>query len=214
MHTHSPEEHDYLPAAGHDRWLPCYDLYTRLMGVRAVHRELIDRADLRDGQRVLEIGCGTGNLTVLAKRMHPGVDFTGSDPDPLALDRARRKARGAATFDRGYAQELPYPDGSFDVVLSALMLHHLPTDVRTLAVSELRRVLRPGGRVLVADFGGPMTAADGFMARRMLASGRMADNLGTAIPDLFDSAGFRCTQLATVARPHWARITFYRAERG
>src|SRR5579863_175212 len=86
--------HDYLPAAGHDAFLPFYDLLTAVLGAAAVHRTLIGQAGLAAGQRVLEIGCGTGNLSVRVKRAHPDLDLTGSDPDPLALARAQRKARG------------------------------------------------------------------------------------------------------------------------
>src|SRR5919106_1753134 len=124
---HSVTEHDYLPAAGRHALLPGYDLLTRLLGMNRVYRALIAHADLADGQRVLEIGCGTGNVIVRAKQAHPGADLTGSDPDPRALDRARRKARGMTgiRFERAFAQELPYRDGEFDRVLSSMMLHHL-----------------------------------------------------------------------------------------
>src|ERR1700742_4977351 len=84
--------HDYMPAAGHDAFLPGYDLLTRLFGFNRVHQRLIGQAELADGRRVLEIGCGTGNLALRAKRTHPSIDIIGSDPDPLALKRAQRKA--------------------------------------------------------------------------------------------------------------------------
>ena len=83
MVKHHP--HDYLPAAGHDALLPGYDLLTRFLGFNRVYQKLIAQAELSDGQRVLEIGCGTGNLTMRAKRDHPGVEFVGCDPDPRAL---------------------------------------------------------------------------------------------------------------------------------
>src|ERR1700731_4708700 len=86
--------HDYLPAAGHDALLPCYDVFTRLLGMNRVYDTLIAQAELADGQRVLEIGCGTGNVTVRAKRAHPAAHLTGLDPDPRALARAQRKALG------------------------------------------------------------------------------------------------------------------------
>lgn len=147
------EEHDYLPAAGKDALLPCYDLFTALLGVAKVHRTLIGQAGLSPGQRVLEIGCGTGNMSLRLKRAHPGVEFVGSDPDPLALRHARRKARRLTgiRFERGYAQRLPYADASFDRVLSALMLHHLDDATKRAAAAEVARVLRPGGRLHLVD---------------------------------------------------------------
>jgi len=108
--------HDYLPAAGHDVLLPAYDLMARLYGMDSVYHTLIQQAELADCCRVLEIGCGTGNLSIRAKRAHPRVEVVGCDPDPRALRRAQRKARALSgiRFQRGYAQQLPYADGEFD----------------------------------------------------------------------------------------------------
>src|SRR5205823_1812690 len=145
--------HDYLPAAGRDALLPFYDLFTVALGAAKVHRTLIDQAGLGAGQRVLEIGCGTGNLAIRVKRTDPGVEMVGSDPDPLALARAQRKARDRTgiRFERGYAQRLPYPDASFDRVLSALMFHDLDHNAKVAAAAEVLRVLRPGGSLHLAD---------------------------------------------------------------
>src|SRR5512144_2873626 len=84
---------NYVPAAGHDLFLPFYDVITKLMGAGRLWTDLVNQAALRPGQRVLEIGCGTGSLTVLAGRRHPEVKIVGLDPDPKALARARRKAQ-------------------------------------------------------------------------------------------------------------------------
>lgn len=207
--------HDYLPAAGRDARLPFYDLISRFFGAPAIHARLLDQAGIEGGQRVLEIGCGTGNLTVLAKRAQPEAEVVGSDPDPLALARAQRKARGLSgiRFERGYAQELPFPDGAFDRVLSALMLHHLDTDVKRAAAAEVLRVLRPGGRLHLVDVGGDMTAADGWAARRMLRSRYLTGNLGDGIPRLLRSAGFDCAEVGYLRNRRIGRVTFYRATR-
>lgn len=172
MVKHNP--HDYLPAAGHDALLPGYDLLTRLFGFNRVHETLIAQAELADGHRVLEIGCGTGNLAILAKKTHPAVSVVGSDPDPLALNRAQRKAAqlNGICFERGYAQRLPYADGEFDRVLSSMMLHHLDDDAKSAAAAEVFRVLRPGGRLHLVDMGGDMTARDGLSARLVMHTAR------------------------------------------
>ena len=106
MTKHHP--HDYMPAAQHDALLPAYDLLSRALGITKVHRTLVEQAELADGHRVLEIGSGTGSLTIRAKRSHPAVDVIGIDPDPLALARAQRKLHGqdGIRFDLGYAQKL------------------------------------------------------------------------------------------------------------
>jgi SAM-dependent methyltransferase len=102
----------YLPAAGKDWLLPLYDPLTKLLGVEAFHRRLINQATISLGHRVLEIGCGTGTLAILIKRLNPAAQVVGIDPDPKALERARRKAQrhgNAIQFDQGFSEELPYP---------------------------------------------------------------------------------------------------------
>jgi ubiquinone/menaquinone biosynthesis C-methylase UbiE len=213
---HGHGHHDYLPAAGHDALLPAYDLISWLFGAPKLHRQLLELADLCSGQRVLEIGCGTGNLTVLAKRRRPDIEIVGLDPDPLALARGTRKAAGltGVRFDRGYSQELPYPDGSFDRVLSSLMLHHLEGDARRRTAEEALRVLRPGGALYLLDIGGRVSPADGFLARRMMRSEHLRQNLGDAIPRLLRDAGFTdCVELTHRVSWRMARVTFYRAAR-
>jgi ubiquinone/menaquinone biosynthesis C-methylase UbiE len=213
MIKHHP--HDYIPAAGRDALLPAYDLLTRLAGFNRVHDRLIAQAELTGGQRVLEIGCGTGNLGVRAKRAHPSISVVGSDPDPLALRRAQRKAErlNGIRFEHGYAQRLPYADGEFDRVLSSMMLHHLDTDTKAAAAEEVFRVLRPGGRLHVVDMGGNMTAHDGLSAQFTLHSPLAAGNLGDAIPRLLASAGFDWTEVATHRQRFVGRLTYYRAVR-
>jgi len=173
----SVNRHDYIPAAGHDVFLPGYDLLTRALGMRPAYDEFVAQVELFDGAQVLEIGCGTGNITQRLKRASPGAQLTGVDPDPRALARAGRKFRNAAgiRFDRGYAQELPYADESFDRVLSSMMLHHLGDDVKAAAVAEAFRVLRPGGSIHVVDMIGPHAASA---------------HDGSVIPALLRSSGF------------------------
>lgn len=217
MTEHRPHiaPHDYIPAAGRDAFLPGYDLLTRLMGMASVYDALIEQAELTDGARVLEIGSGTGNVTVRAKRMHPGAELVGLDPDPRALARAQRKARGLTgiRFEHGYSQELPFADAEFDRVLSSMMLHHLDEQTKKATAAEVLRVLRPGGSLHILDIGGHMTAADGFMARRMLHGDHVAGSLGDAIPRLLTEAGFDCTETASRRHRFVGRLTFYRATR-
>jgi ubiquinone/menaquinone biosynthesis C-methylase UbiE len=221
MTKHRPTEaaaerrHDYLPAAGRDAFLPFYDMFTAVLGASKVHRALIDQAELTDGQRVLEIGCGTGNLSIRAKRAHPGVELIGSDPDPLALARAERKARGlkGIRFERGYGQRLPYPDAAFDRVLSALMLHHLDQDTKAATAAEVLRVLRPGGSLHLVDFGGQTHGMHGILARRVVKSGHVADNTGDSLPQLLTAAGFDRVQMTTHRHRIMGQIIYCRATR-
>lgn len=204
--------HDYLPGCGHGRLIGLYDSVQRLLGISRLHRVLIELADL-GALRALEVGCGTGNLAILAKRLHPGADMVGIDPDLRALARANRKAGHAVPvrFDHGYGQNLPYPDASFDRVLSALMLHHLDPEVKPRMLAEALRVLRPGGALYLVDFGGRVTASDGVMARLQLRSGRLRTNMGDGIPTLLAGAGFSEVTELTHRTSLVGRVTYYRA---
>jgi ubiquinone/menaquinone biosynthesis C-methylase UbiE len=183
----------YIPAAGHDWSLPLYDPIVKLLGGDAARRVLLDQAAIRPSQRVLDIGCGTGTLLVLIKRLHPDVDVVGLDPDPKALARGRRKAERASVaiqFDQGFSDELPYPDASVDRVFSSFMFHHLRGDEKEGMLREVRRVLRPGGFLSLLDFGGPESGADGFLARLLHSSHHLRDNSEGRILALMSQAEF------------------------
>src|SRR5215475_15206988 len=108
----SETHRSFIPAASVDWLLPLYDPIQKLLLGDGAYRRLVEQAHLQPHHRVLEIGCGTANVTILLKRLHPQVEVVGLDPDPKALARARRKSqRNAASihFDRGFADELPYP---------------------------------------------------------------------------------------------------------
>ena len=143
--------------------LPLYDpmvaLFGRLtaaLGIPDSDDELLARAGIRPGHRVLDIGCGTGTLAVRAQQEHPEATVVGLDPDPAALARARAKAQDHGVqvrFDRAYADALPYPDASFDRLLCSLMMRLLAGEERRNAFTEMRRVLTPTGSVHLVDFG-------------------------------------------------------------
>ncbi|MFN7945033.1 MAG: class I SAM-dependent methyltransferase [Blastocatellia bacterium] len=182
----------YLPAAGHDFFLPLYDPLVKLLGGDAVRRTLLDLASIQPGQRILDIGCGTGSLVVMLKRLYPDVDVVGLDPDPKALARATRKAAQAflfVQFDRGYADELPYADASVDRVLSSFMFHHLPRDAKAGMLREVRRVLRPGGLFGLVDFDGPDAGGGGFLTRLFHSNQQLSDNADERILALMNQAG-------------------------
>jgi ubiquinone/menaquinone biosynthesis C-methylase UbiE len=215
MGTMEGHRKDYVPGMGHDRLLPLYDPLHRLLGMAKVHRPLVDQAGIRPGHRVLEIGCGTGNLALFAKRLHPDAEVVGLDPDPKALARARRKAGRKALpvrLDLGFAQELPYPDASFDRVLSAFMFHHLGPDEKEKALREVRRVLKPGGSLHLLDLGGAKAPSDGFMARLSHRNGRLQDNFEDRIPTLMRDAGLADSrEVAHRVTKVLGRVTYYRA---
>jgi SAM-dependent methyltransferase len=214
--TTSGAAHDYLPGMGRDWLLPLYDPLTRALGLRTAHRRLAEQADPRPGQRVLEIGCGTGNLVLAIARAHPATEAVGLDPDARALARARRKAarRGLAVqLDQGFAQALPYPDAGFDLVLSAFMFHHLTGDERRAALREVVRTLKPGGSLHLLDFGGARDRSDGLVARLSHRSPRLQDNFGDSITRLMLAAGLADAAETGYRVTRFGRYTFWRATR-
>jgi ubiquinone/menaquinone biosynthesis C-methylase UbiE len=155
---------DFLPAAGRFLPLSAYDAAARVtMRERRWRSLLAERAAAATppGGAVVEVGAGTGSLTRLLRAVLPAdATLTAVDPDERALAIARRRAPDPAIAWRpGRAEALPLPDAGQDAVVAALVLHHLPPAAKRAALAEARRVLRPGGRLLIADFGPPQDAA-------------------------------------------------------
>jgi SAM-dependent methyltransferase len=209
--AHTSSERHYLPAMGRRWLLPLYDPFTRIAGVGRIHEQLIDRAELRSGQRVLEIGCGTGNLLTALGRRRPDIEALGIDPDPAALRRARRKAARAKLpirYEQAFASGLPAPDGSFDRVLSSFMLHHLDDDEKMRALREVRRVLRPGGQFHVVDIDGMQS---GRKARGPHRNPRVAGSHPERVLLALNEAGLTGVTENGRGSGHFGGFVFYRA---
>jgi ubiquinone/menaquinone biosynthesis C-methylase UbiE len=139
-------------------WARWYDPFVTIFALgqnQALRRRTAELAGIKPGDRVLDVGCGTGDLTLAAAaRAGAQGEVVGIDASPEMIAAARQKAvrRGyAARFDVALIERIPYPNDSFDVVLSSLMLHHLPGQLKQDGLAEVYRVLRPGGRLLVVD---------------------------------------------------------------
>jgi len=178
-----------------------YDLllWLAMLGREAAFRERVLRlARLRPGEAVLDVGCGTGTLAIAAKR-HVGPTGTvhGIDASPEMIARAEKKARKAdveVVLRNAMAQALPFPDAQFDVVLTTVMLHHLPRTARAQCAAEMRRVLKPGGRVLAVEFGLAAREQKGFLAHfHRHGHVKLSD-----IIDLLSEAGLNCVESGAV----------------
>ncbi|MGC2195166.1 MAG: class I SAM-dependent methyltransferase [Terriglobales bacterium] len=186
----------------------------KLLGGDAARKALLDQASLRPGQQVLDVGCGTGTLTTLIKRLHPDITVVGFDPDPKALARARRKAARAAVsiqFDQGFGDDLPYPEASFDRVFSSFMFHHLPHDEKGKTLRAIRRVLKPDGEFHILDFEGPEDSDHAFLARLFHSGHRLKDNSESRVVALVSQAGLADPKKVGRRAMLFGRIAYYRA---
>ncbi|HEX6063510.1 MAG TPA: class I SAM-dependent methyltransferase [Longimicrobiales bacterium] len=168
-----------------------YDALTWLLSLgreRRFREQLIAPARLREGESVLDVGCGTGTLALVAKRQVVNGEVVGIDASPEMIDRARHKAARAGLqlkFEVASADALPFPAGSFDVVICTVALHHLRRSMRAAAVAEMRRVLKPSGRVLLADF---------VFGKKRTVAGLLHHHVGMKpdeLAQLADGAGLR-----------------------
>lgn len=232
----TPEERDrpFLPGMGKTWLLPIYDVFSRVAGVRGLHRRTVELAGIAPGQTVVDVGCGTGNLSFAVLAAQPRARVTGLDPDADALRRAARKARRrglSVTLVQGYADRLPAEDATLDHVVSSLALHHVDDEGRVGFARDVLRALRPGGTVTIVDFGGP--AAEGedghgahghgpahavlhlprVLRSRVAQNRTVARNLGDGIVALLSEAGFRDAREVDHVEHRFGRMTFVQATR-
>ncbi len=195
------EARAFVPAAGRDWLLPFYDPLMRLLGGDRIKGPMIEAAETRPGHRVLDLGCGTGTLALMIRERCPEAKVVGLDPDPKALAIARSKAERvgvAVDWRQGFADDLPFEDGSFDRVVSSLVFHHLPPDVVRATVPELRRVLKPGGSVWVLDFSHGGTHGFHGLLAWFTSHQHGGEDVAGELPTLMEGAGL----LAAEAKPY------------
>ncbi len=175
--------------------------------------DLVRQARLAPGDRVLDLACGTGTLTVMLKKVGPGADITGLDGSEGILDIARRKVAEAGvdvTFTHALSYDMPFEDSTFDRVLSSFFFHHLDTIDKIRTLEEVRRVLVPGGELHIADWGRPpnflfrlafgvVQLLDGFRTTRESVAGLLPDYMGDAGFELVLETGRVLTPLGSVS---------------
>jgi ubiquinone/menaquinone biosynthesis C-methylase UbiE len=145
------------------------------------------------GDRVLDVGCGTGTLTILLKQMVPGAEVIGVDGDPDVLRIARRKAtqaKASITWDHAMAYALPYADCSFSLVVSSLVIHYLTQGDKLRAFREVHRILRPGGEFHIADFGPAHGSGAWILSQLMRHLEETKDNFEGRLPEMLSAAEF------------------------
>jgi SAM-dependent methyltransferase len=203
----------YIPAAGHARLTALYDPAMALtMRERAFRPALLQAVLAAGPQLVVDVGCGTGTFALMLAEADPRVEVRGFDGDEAVLERARAKVSPQAnrlSFEHSLAGELPVESGSADVVTASLLLHHLAPVAKLAALAEARRVLRPNGRLVIADWGrprDPLTRA-GFLALRLLDGfENTRDHAAGRLPLMIEHAGFSSVRIVQRWRTVWGSL--------
>jgi ubiquinone/menaquinone biosynthesis C-methylase UbiE len=215
------EQSSHYSYALHYKWLTrFYDPVVRWTCRESTFKKaLIAQAPIERGTRILDVGCGTGTLTVLLKQTHPEADVSGLDGSEGILDIARSKAESAAadvTFVNGLSYELPWAAGEFDLVFSSFFFHHLNRENKSRTLEEVHRVLKPSGELHVADWGKQpnlllrsaflvVQALDGFETT--------TDNIRGLLPDFMTRAGFEDVEETRRVYTPLGSVSLYRAAR-
>jgi len=213
-----PATANFVPALGY-RWLtPCYDaVVAATTRERHVKDALIAQAHITPGQTVLDLATGTGTLAIRIKYAVPHADVTAADGDPSILHTALRKAHEAGLalrFDCALSWALPYPDDTFDKVVSSLFFHHLSWSDKLRSAREVHRVLKPGGELHVADWG---RAGNGLMRVLFLfvqildGFANTRDNVHGRLGDVWRISGFESSEVHGPINTAFGSLWLYRA---
>jgi len=187
----------YKPALNFGWLTSLYDPLMRwTMPEAGFKQRLIEQSKIENGHQVLDVGCGTGTMTIDIKRLHPGADVYGLDGDAKVLDIARQKATAdgaSVSFVEGMSYDLEYEDDFFDRALSSLLFHHLSRENKDRTLREVFRVLKPAGELHVADWG----KASNVLMRAAFLGVQMLDGFDTTtdhvkghLPGMVRAAGF------------------------
>ena len=177
-----------------------YDFFepVLLLGKQAEYdRHILSLLSLNSSDNVLDLGCGTGVLTrIISDQLRSGAGGISVGIDAAAkMIQVARKKRGspACRFEVMAAEDLSFEDESFDAVVSSLFFHHVPLDLKEKALSEAFRVLRPNGRLIIADMHVPSTvmgALVSHISRWFFMQPQISENIKGVLPTLIEKAGF------------------------
>jgi ubiquinone/menaquinone biosynthesis C-methylase UbiE len=194
MNTNNKEK--YIPALSFDFLTPLYDTTVKFTTRESTFKgEIVRQIKIPADGRLLDLACGTATLTLALKRKFPQSEIFGIDGDAKILKIARRKAdmsNAEINFTEAFSSALPYPDEYFDAVASSLFFHHLTTESKQKTLIEVRRILKPGGTLYIADWG----KSANFLMKlasvpiQWLDGATTKDNYVGKIPQMLEDAGF------------------------
>ena len=182
------------------------------------NKEIISLLNLVGHHRVLDLGCGTGVLTrAIGDKLNAGKGGVaiGIDAAAKMIAVARRKRETeTCRFDVAAAEELPYEDSSFDAVVSSMFFHHVPLDLKKRGLGEARRVLKSGGKLIVADMHAPHSFFGfviSYTARYFFMQPEIGENIRGVLPGLIEDAGFNAPSLAGM---YFGYIAIFLSQKG
>lgn len=216
----SIKQETYIPALGYDRLSNFYDRTIRwTMPEEKFRTRFVRQVNLHTGEKVLEFGFGTASQTILLKQQTPEAEIIGVDVDPKIRELALRKVRKAGLeipLDLYDGKTLPYPDATFDKVVSSLVFHQLDRVQKALALGEIHRVLKPGGELHIGDWGkarhiGMLLA---FLLVQLLDGFKTTnDNVKGLLPEMIAKAGFEHVEETGFINTGIGSFSFYKSEK-
>ena len=214
IHSHTP-----TPATTQGRtihWAHQYDFLVKLLMFgreKGFREETIRQAAIPDNATVLDVGCGTGTLALMAKvQVGERGKVYGIDAAPEMIEVAQEKAtrqRCDVDFRQGVIEALPFEDDMFDVVLSSMMIHHLPDDLKRRGLAEVYRVLKPGGRLLIVDMQRPTNFVQ-HISMAIMFHGGMTTGIQDFSP-MMKETGYTNIQINNT---QWNLLGFLQGQRG
>ncbi|MEY4150129.1 MAG: hypothetical protein RL555_733 [Bacteroidota bacterium] len=192
----------YIPALKYNWLTGIYDWLIRtFMPEKKFKGAVIENANIQNGYAVLDFGVGTATLSIMASQANPNAVYKGIDIDEKILRIARKKIEAAnapVELIKYNGGKLPFADGSFDRVISSLVIHHLTTEQKQEAFQEFKRILKPGGEVHIADWG----KESNFLMRLMFHFVQLLDGYKTTndnvkgrLPEIIRGAGFNTVNI-------------------
>ncbi len=213
-----PAADSFTPALGQHWLTPLYDVAIKTLTRESIWRcALTNQVDPREGDRILDVGCGTGTFLTLVANRAPKARLFGIDPDPEVLARARLKAAKAGAsieFIQGFlSEDFVTRLRPLTKVVSSLVLHQVPLAEKLRILSLMRRVLTEGGEAHIADYGAQTTPLMRWLFRRTVQSldGRenTQPNADGVLPGLMREAGFQQVEERTKISTPTGSISIY-----
>lgn len=214
----SRHDERYIPPLRYHWLTRFYDPIVQLTTRENIFRRaLLQQVAPRPHDQVLDLGCGTATLTIALAKTYPLAAVTGLDADTRALAIGQDKAHHAGAlmnFEHGFSSRMPFSDASFDRVVSSLFFHHLTSTEKAATLSEVRRVLRPGGELHIADWGKPTSILmrTAFLAVQMLDGfDTTDDSVRGRLPAMIGEAGLTDVRQTTAINTPLGTMALYQA---